>query len=58
LQGGVNIIIEDGLRIFEANVAFLEEALNRRRSGGIYVRREVPSVNNSLKVRGSLRRIS
>ena len=37
LQGGVDIIIEDGLHTLEANVAFLEESLDHLRPGGIYV---------------------
>jgi hypothetical protein len=34
LQGGVDIIIEDGLHTFEANVSFLEELLDHLRPGG------------------------
>jgi hypothetical protein len=37
LQAGVDIIIEDGLHTFEANVSFLEESLDRLRPGGIYI---------------------
>jgi len=37
LQGGADIIIEDGLHTFEANVTFLEESLGHLRPGGIYV---------------------
>jgi SAM-dependent methyltransferase len=37
LQAGVDIIIEDGLHTFEANVSFLEESLDHLRPGGIYV---------------------
>jgi hypothetical protein len=37
LQAGVDIIIEDGLHTFEANVLFLEESLDHLRPGGIYV---------------------
>lgn len=37
LQGGMDIIIEDGLHTFEANVSFLEGSLNHLRPGGIYV---------------------
>jgi hypothetical protein len=37
LQDGVDILIEDGLHTFEANVLFLEESLDHLRPGGIYV---------------------
>jgi SAM-dependent methyltransferase len=37
LHGGVDIIIEDGLHTFEANVSFLEESLDHLRPGGIYI---------------------
>jgi len=37
LQAGVDIIIEDGLHTFEANVSFLEGSLDHLRPGGIYV---------------------
>jgi hypothetical protein len=37
LQGGMDIIIEDGLHTFEANVSFLEGSLEHLRPGGIYV---------------------
>ncbi len=37
LRGGADIIIEDGLHTFEANVSFLEESLDHLRPGGIYV---------------------
>jgi hypothetical protein len=37
LRGGADIIIEDGLHTFEANVSFLEGALDQLRPGGIYV---------------------
>src|SRR3989442_15134429 len=37
LRGGVDIIIEDGLHTFEANVSFLEEPLDQLRPGGIYI---------------------
>ena len=36
-QAGVDIIIEDGLHTFEANVSFLEESLDHLRPGGIYI---------------------
>jgi SAM-dependent methyltransferase len=37
LHGGADIIIEDGLHTFEANVSFLEASLDHLRPGGIYV---------------------
>jgi hypothetical protein len=37
LLSGADIIIEDGLHTFEANVSFLEESLDHLRPGGIYV---------------------
>src|SRR5882724_246594 len=37
LRNGADIIIEDGLHTFEANVSFLEESLDHLRPGGIYV---------------------
>ena len=41
LQAGVDIIIEDGLHTFEANVSFLEGALDHLRPGGIYVTEDI-----------------
>jgi SAM-dependent methyltransferase len=41
LQGGVDIIVEDGLHTFEANVSFLEESLDHLRPGGIYVAEDI-----------------
>jgi len=41
LQGRVDIIIEDGLHTFEANVSFLEGALDHLRPGGIYVTEDI-----------------
>jgi hypothetical protein len=41
LQGGVDIIIEDGLHSLEANVAFLEGSLDHLRPGGIYVTEDI-----------------
>jgi len=41
LRGGVDIIIEDGLHTFEANVSFLEESLDHLRPGGIYVTEDI-----------------
>ena len=43
LQGGSDIIIEDGLHTFEANISFLEGSLNRLRPGGIYVTEDIGS---------------
>ena len=37
LKASLDIIIEDGLHTFEANVSFLEESLDHLRPGGIYV---------------------
>ena len=37
LKEGADIIIEDGLHAFEANVSFLEGSLHHLRPGGIYV---------------------
>ena len=37
LQGGMDIIIEDGLHTFEANISFLGVSLDHLRPGGIYV---------------------
>jgi len=37
LRGGADIIIEDALHTFEANVSFLEASLDHLRPGGIYV---------------------
>lgn len=41
LQGGVDIIIEDGLHTFESNVSFLEGSLDHLRPGGIYVAEDI-----------------
>ena len=41
LRGGADIIIEDGLHTFEANVSFLEGSLNQLRPGGIYVTEDI-----------------
>jgi hypothetical protein len=41
LQGGVDIIIEDGLHTFEANVSFLEGSLDHLRPGGIYITEDI-----------------
>jgi hypothetical protein len=37
LQSGVDIIIEDGMHTFEANVSFLEGSLEHLRPGGIFI---------------------
>lgn len=37
LRDGMDIIIEDGLHTFEANVSFLEESIEHLRPGGIYI---------------------
>lgn len=41
LQGGADIIIEDGLHTLEANITFLEESLDHLRPGGIYVTEDI-----------------
>jgi len=41
LRDGVDIMIEDGLHTFEANVSFLEASLEHLRPGGIYVAEDV-----------------
>jgi len=41
LQAGADIIIEDGLHTFEANISFLEESLDHLRPGGIYVAEDI-----------------
>jgi hypothetical protein len=37
LRDGMDIILEDGLHTFEANVSFLEASIDHLRPGGIYV---------------------
>jgi hypothetical protein len=37
LRDGVDIIVEDGLHTFEANVSFLDGSLEHLRPGGVYV---------------------
>jgi hypothetical protein len=41
LQCGADIIIEDGLHTFEANISFLEGSLDHLRLGGIYVAEDI-----------------
>jgi SAM-dependent methyltransferase len=41
LQGGADIIIEDGLHTLEANASFLEGSLDHLRPGGIYVAEDI-----------------
>jgi hypothetical protein len=41
LQGGADIIIEDGLHTFEANASFLEGSLEHLRPSGIYVAEDI-----------------
>lgn len=48
LQEGMDIIIEDGLHTFEANVSFLEGSLNRLGPGGVYV---VEDIDNESMTR-------
>jgi hypothetical protein len=37
LQGGMDIIIDDGLHTFEGNISFLDKSLEHLRPGGVYV---------------------
>jgi hypothetical protein len=37
LQGGMDIIIDDGLHTFEGNISFLDGSLEHLRPGGVYV---------------------
>jgi hypothetical protein len=37
LQGGMDVIIEDGMHTFEASVSFLDGSIKQLRPGGIYV---------------------
>ncbi len=37
LQGGMDLIIDDGLHTFEGNISFLDGSLEQLRPGGIYV---------------------
>ena len=37
LRNGVDIVIEDGLHTFEANISFLEGSLSHLNPGGIYI---------------------
>ena len=39
----MDIIIEDGLHTFEANITFLEESLTQLRPGGIYITEDIGS---------------
>ena len=41
LQGGADIIIEDGLHTLEANASFLDGSLHHLRPGGIYVAEDI-----------------
>ncbi len=41
LQDGVDVIIEDGLHTFEANISFLDASLRYLRPGGIYVTEDI-----------------
>lgn len=41
LEGGVDILIEDGLHTFEANISFLEGSLSQVRRGGFYIIEDV-----------------
>jgi hypothetical protein len=41
LQGGMDIIIDDGLHTFEGNICFLNESLDQLRPGGLYIVEDV-----------------
>jgi hypothetical protein len=41
LRDGMDIVIEDGLHTFEANVSFLEESIDHLRPGGIYITEDI-----------------
>ena len=41
LQGGADIIIEDGLHTLEANISFMEGSLRHLRPGGTYVTEDI-----------------
>jgi len=41
LEGGLDVIIDDGLHTFEANVSFLEGSIDHLRPGGIYVTEDI-----------------
>jgi hypothetical protein len=41
LQDGADIILEDGLHTFEANISFLQGSLDHVRPGGIYITEDV-----------------
>jgi hypothetical protein len=49
---GMDIIIEDGLHTFEANVSFLEGSLSRVRPGGFYIVEDIagPSIGRWIDV--------
>jgi len=41
LQGGMDVIIDDGLHTFDANMSFLEGSLEHLRPGGVYIVEDV-----------------
>jgi hypothetical protein len=41
-QGGMDIIVDDGLHTFDGNVSFLEGSLGYLRPGGFYVVEDIP----------------
>jgi hypothetical protein len=43
LQGGMDIIVEDGMHTFEGSVSFLNGSLRMLRPGGVYVIEDVPT---------------
>jgi hypothetical protein len=42
LGGGMDIIVEDGMHTFEANISFLEGSLEHLLPGGIYIIEDIP----------------
>jgi hypothetical protein len=47
LSGGADIIIEDGLHTFDANVSFLRGSLDRVRPNGYYIIEDIEGTNTS-----------
>jgi len=41
LRDGMDIILEDGLHTFEANISFLEGSLEHLRPGGVYITEDI-----------------
>lgn len=54
LKGGFDIIIEDGLHTFQANVCFFENSIHKLNPGGYYIiedifTRDIPIFNNKIQ---------